>query len=582
MPSGDKLRTDFGTVVLHAVLLGCFCVLLLTGLRIAYDDPETAWLDILDPILPIEHLWYRHLVAGIVLAGTLLAYGVYVARARLRARMRFDQMRLMAIWRGGEARYAALNVAAVWILLALLVIEIVTGAAIFWGASEAILNLHRVAAWMCVASVAVHVALQATYGGIRQLLRILRPSRLRVPDPPPNLAELLVEQLKARTTAKTTPPQDHNIPSLHAHPIANALGVILLVIAIASGSEQLTRPVLNIAVIAKEEAPAIDGDLSDPAWRKAHVATVITTQGGDFGGTHESRVEIRALHDGEFAYFAFTWEDPTRSLKHMPLLKDRDGWQVVTTDPTNESVYNEDKFAVLLSPSAFPVIGAAIHLAKVPLPGRPGGSSGRGLHYTLDGSLLDVWLWRASHQGASGHVDNCHIGGPKDPEGEDEGPYAGGFALDPGPKSYEANYPSRATLGERLHPLRLPRDVPTMTRALGRISDRTSESESEHARWWMSVSESIPYSSEHDATIPVGTIVPGVIMFDEVTDRQNRIVGFGRWAAGRWTLEIKRPLKTGSAYDVELKSGALMWVAAFDHSAKRHTRHLRPFRLQLE
>jgi hypothetical protein len=43
-----------------------------------------------------------------------------------------------------------------------------------------------------------------------------------------------------------------------------------------------------------------------------------------------------------------------------------------------------------------------------------------------------------------------------------------------------------------------------------------------------------------------------------------------------------RRLKTDSVYDVEIKSGSLMWVAAFDHSEKRHTRHLRPFRLELE
>src|SRR5262249_38127580 len=148
-----KSRTDIGTVVLHAVLLGSVCVLLVTGLRIASDDPEATWLAILDPILPIEHLWYRHLVMGMVLAGTLVAYGVYVARARLRARMRFDQMRLVCIWRGGEARYAALNVAAAWTLIALLAIETVTGTAVFLGSGEAILDLHRVAAWMCVACV---------------------------------------------------------------------------------------------------------------------------------------------------------------------------------------------------------------------------------------------------------------------------------------------------------------------------------------------------------------------------------------------------------------------------------------------
>jgi hypothetical protein len=50
----------------------------------------------------------------------------------------------------------------------------------------------------------------------------------------------------------------------------------------------------------------------------------------------------------------------------------------------------------------------------------------------------------------------------------------------------------------------------------------------------------------------------------------NEVIGFARWAAGRWTLEIVRRLKTYSSYDVELKTGVMMWVAPFDHSEKRH------------
>ena len=63
----------------------------------------------------------------------------------------------------------------------------------------------------------------------------------------------------------------------------------------------------------------------------------------------------------------------------------RDGWRVASTreDLADENVYNEDKFAVLLSPAGLPLIGAAIHLASAPIAGKPAASSGRGLHYTL-------------------------------------------------------------------------------------------------------------------------------------------------------------------------------------------------------
>jgi hypothetical protein len=117
---------------------------------------------------------------------------------------------------------------------------------------------------------------------------------------------------------------------------------------------------------------------------------------------------------------------------------------------------------------------------------------------------------------------------------------------------------------------------------MGRISDATNESESENARWWMSLAESLPFSADVDAAIPVGTVIPGIIMLERPQKAANEIIGFGRWAAGRWTLEVVRRLRTDSAFDVELKTGVLIWVAAFDHAEKRHSRHLRPFRLEVE
>src|SRR3974390_806163 len=130
MASGPS-RTDFGTAALHAVVLGAFCVLLASGLRISADDPDAIWLSVLDPLFPLEHLWYRHLVAGIVLTAGLGGYAVYVPGARLGARMRFDRARLAAIWRGGKGRFSALNVAVVWLLMGALILEIGTGALIF-------------------------------------------------------------------------------------------------------------------------------------------------------------------------------------------------------------------------------------------------------------------------------------------------------------------------------------------------------------------------------------------------------------------------------------------------------------------
>src|SRR5215470_16191679 len=222
MSMRSSLRTDIGTVLVHLVLMASFVVTLGTGLRIASDDPDAAWLSILDPILPMEHLWFRHLIAGVAMAGALAGYAVYVVRARLAARIRFDIARAKAIWRGGQTGVAALNVVVVWLLLIGLALEVVTGAAIFLDGGQALIALHHWISWLCLACVVAHVGLHVTYGGVRYALKIFRPGRLRIAPPPPDLAELLADELRRRTA----PPLDHGAsssrrePSLHAHPLA--------------------------------------------------------------------------------------------------------------------------------------------------------------------------------------------------------------------------------------------------------------------------------------------------------------------------------------------------------------------------
>ncbi len=107
-------------------------------------------------------------------------------------------------------------------------------------------------------------------------------------------------------------------------------------------------------------------------------------------------------------------------------------------------------------------------------------------------------------------------------------------------------------------------------------------SNSEAARWWMSDDESTPYSGDVDARIPVGTIIPGVVISGTYSGDRADIRCAARWAAGQWTLEVARKLDTGSASDIAIRNGASMWVAAFDHSQTRHTRHLRPIKLEVK
>ncbi|MEZ5817012.1 MAG: ethylbenzene dehydrogenase-related protein [Hyphomicrobiaceae bacterium] len=583
--------TDYGTVVLHVLLVVSFLVLMATGLRLASDDPEVAWVAILDPILPVHDLWLKHLLAGMAFAAVLVAYMMYMRRARLGARVRMDRARTIALLRGGKARWGALNVLVYWLLVASLMTEMVTGLLLFWTPHRTLLVIHLQATYVCLLAASLHVALHAVYGGTNQLLRVLRPAPLVVAPEPPDLAEMLADELARRHAG----PQDDDpatevgssssptSPTLHASPLATALGVAVLAIGLMLGGEQMTRPSLRVVEIEAGEAPRLDGDLSDPVWAKTKPVSVLTSQGGDFGGTFQSTIEIRAVHDADYAYFAFVWDDPTRSLKHQPLVKTEKGWRIAATrsDLKDELEFNEDKLAVLLTRPGLPLIGGAIHLARRPLSDKPASSTERGLHYT-GGGYADIWQWRASHTGPYGHIDNCHFGGPLSATARDAQPgtqYSGGFAIDPGPSPYQVNV---VATGGRYLPRRLPKDLAAMRNVMGTFASTPGTGESPGARWWITMSESEPYTAERDALLPVGTVLPGVIMADQRPMQRTDIRGVARWAAGRWTLELARRLTTGSHYDIPIKSGVQMWVAAFDHAEKRHTRHLRPFQLEVD
>jgi hypothetical protein len=45
---------------------------------------------------------------------------------------------------------------------------------------------------------------------------------------------------------------------------------------------------------------------------------------------------------------------------------------------------------------------------------------------------------------------------------------------------------------------------------------------------------------------------------------------------------VARRLDVQSQFDVPLKTGVFMRVSAFDHTQIRHTRHVRPIRLEVE
>jgi Ethylbenzene dehydrogenase/Prokaryotic cytochrome b561 len=624
-------KTDYGTIILHWLLVGATSVAFVSGLRIATETPDRAWINWLDPVLPRTNVWVPHMQAAVVLVGVSVAYVVYVIRSSLTRRIALDTVRLRGLFGRKQARFGTFSVLLTWAFFITMLTLIVSGGCLYFGASATygMSMVHWIATWVVLAFVGLHVLIHLQIGGTSQLLRIFRPQRL--PPPPPRLDAVELLTLLVEKSDMPAPrghdhpvtPQSHAMPSLQpgepqhppasatrgpakpnvrsknltlqANPFAVAAAVALTSASLVVASDWLSVDRLQIHRIASADAPIVDGETSDPVWRNIQPYSVITTQGDNFDGKGESRINIRAVHDGTWAYFLFTWEDPTRSLKQLPLIKQADGWHLLHDgyERGDERAYNEDKFAVLFTTMDVDLAGdRTFHASPHPLANAPATMTGRGLHYTtVEGVFADVWQWKATSGGPTGWMDDDHFGPPIEPtpmQVRNVVPYRGGFAPDPGSANYTANFSTapEAAVGnggnQVVTPRRLPKDLATMTAAMGQIALDPDMGESDGARWFMTEEESQPYSPELDKAVPVGTVLPGVIISGDFSGDRADVRCAARWASGHWALEVVRRLNTKSPYDIPLKSGVFMRVAAFDHSQIGHTRHVRPIRLEVE
>jgi hypothetical protein len=451
----------------------------------------------------------------------------------------------------------------------------------------------------------LHLATHWKLGRFAQLLRVFRPARLVSPPPPLDTSDLL--ELLARSAEQTKPhlqarkqPHDgarsgdalrRHGPVLQSNPFVVATAIGLVGAAALVTVDRNAIETLHVRRIDKAQAPVLDGDTSDPVWRSASPVFVVTRLGDNFDGEGGTTVEIRAVHDGAWAYFLFVWSDPTRSLKQLPLKKSANGWHVLHDgyEVGDEHAYNEDKFSVLLTRSEVLLAGDnTFHAGPAPAAGKPGSRHGRGLHYTADeNAVVDVWQWKATSSGPIGWCDDGFFGPPAEPtQAQIDGkvPYRGGFAPDPGAAGYRDNFepPAGADYGQPIRPRRLPKDFRTTMLALGRIDLDPDHGESEAARWYLTEPESEPYSAELDAQIPVGTIIPGIVIEGEFSGERASVRCVARWQSGRWALEAARRLDTKSRFHVPIGTGTYLRVAAFDHAQVRHTRHVRPIRLEVE
>ena len=624
-------KTDYGTVILHWLFVAAFGVAFVSGMRIATEAPDRLWINWFDSVLPSESVWIAHMQAAVAIVAVSLAYVIYLLHSGLARRVRLDQVRLRGIVGRGQTRLRAVNIVLYWFFFVSMTVLLISGGLLYFGlfAGNDVAMLHWYGTWGIFVFVGLHVVTHVRLGGAAQLLRIFRPAQLSAPPPPLDAVELLT--LLAEQSTRFTPdarehgdriqahlepsqnaghrrpvkrdPTAHaapgtaakhraskpRSPTLQSNPLLVAAAVAITGASIMVAADRLAVDHLLIHRISNADAPVLDGDTSDRAWRNVRPFSLMTNQGGNFDGKGETRIEIRAVHDGTWAYFLFTWEDSTRSLKHLPLVKEVDGWHLLHKGYENgdEHDFNEDKFSVLFTTADVTLAGdRTFHSSPHPIPDGPTTMTGRGLHFTsAEIGYIDVWQWKATSGGPTGWIDDAHFGPPLGPTPMQSGnavPYKGGYAPDPGAANYADNFEAIADRNSLITPRRLPRNFSAMTAALGQIDLDPDHGESGGARWFMLEAELVPYSTEQDRRIPVGTVIPGVIIGGDFSGDRSDIRCAARWASGHWALEAARRLDTRSQYDAPIASGTFMRVAAFDHSQIRHTRHVRPIRLEVE
>jgi len=595
-PKERVRKTDFGTILLHWILVITLTLSIVTGLRIAMDSPEHSWLLALDSFLPLYTVWTLHIPAALTLFAVSVAYAAYIWRGGLMRRIRLDKVRLQGLAnRSKQVRWGSVNIILYWVLFVTMVMEITTGTLLWLGYGRGLwVEMHMWGTWIILGYAVAHILSHFALGGFNQLARVLRPTKLGPRPKPFDPMDLVADLLDPESAAKSRAEEEVQSKGrliFRLSPLLVAVVAAAAGITIALTVDWASEDTFFVRRISKADRPVLDGDLSDAVWRTVKPFTMFTELGGNYDGKGEAAVEIRAVHDGEWAYFCFMWDDPTRSLKHLPLVKQKDGWYVLHDryDLGDERSYYEDKFSALFTQLPIVIPGdRTYHAGPKPLEGKPSTLSQRGLHFTpAPGLAVEVWQWKASSGGLLGWVDKNHFDVPTEAspaQSDGQMPYRGGFIQDPRTAElYSDNFEPQPVGGyERpIQPKRLPKNWKATYESLGRFDDDPNHSDAESSRWWMSMSESEPYSARLDAEIPVGTIIPGSLILVDDLDQRADVIGLARWAAGHWTLEVARKL-AAKAPDVPIATGTYMRVAVFDHSQIYHTRHIRPIRLELQ
>ncbi|MBL8492140.1 MAG: hypothetical protein JNM82_15265 [Rhodocyclaceae bacterium] len=342
-------------------------------------------------------------------------------------------------------------------------------------------------------------------------------------------------------------------------PVALAVGL-----AFAAGREPAPKdkpkehkPIAVTAVMAAA-APTIDGDAKDAVWKTAPATKLAAVKGCNFKDGKTSAT-VQVAYDKDNIYMLISYDDPTLSERRSPYQKQQDGTWTKLKDPDDKGgdncVYYEDKIGVQwnLSVVGYEKFGCAIscHGGE---PGKPYGNK----YNEEAGELTDLWHMKWVRTGNIGQIDDGYVDHTRfDPQKEKNA----GRKTDP-------------KTGGGYEDVNLVNGKPEFMSKDGKPANKGGT-------YWLKAEDKVPFD---DARFKAGDEVASIVIAPFTGDRGD-IKFAGKWAKGKWTMEIQRKLVTGSKFDVnfdDLKKAYYFGIALFDNAQVRHAVVEEPLVLQFK
>lgn len=553
-----KPRSDLSVIILHWLILTIVIISLATGAQIAADRHGTlagiwaAWLR----VWPEGAVVHWHLLSGWVIISLLLAYLSYIFKTG-----QWRKLVAKEKTAGGTMRWVA-NTSSILSILALVGLAI-TGSWLFLGSifSSTVLQWHAVIATSLVILTILHILVQIVAGRFWALWRI-RWQRL----------------------------------------VAGLLSITAAVLVVASTGWWLGGAHQNLEVEYRKATVSLDGVADENIWSSLKPVMVTTNHGSGFD-EGQTDVTVRGFHDGMSAFFLVQWADATHSQLHLPLERTALGWRLLSSGiaQDDETEFYEDKLALAWSDTS-QLASAFTHHGQNLVPGshRP---VTRGLHYTTDGSMLDLWHWKSVRTGQQlpPRLDDNHIG-PPIPSTFVGHRYTGGYQPDLGGAGYSLNVcmrddPDCMAVLKRVRETgeyepvpgsarqRLQRCINTPLTCESLLIPILMPKQPSDGSGMLTSATAHTWSEDLEMDVELGERVPGVVIDGRLSSGRGDVRAAGGWQEGVWTLEIRRALTTRDKKDINLMPGLgprYLWVAPFDGSQTRHAHHLKPVKVEFQ